>query len=77
MPASNASIKRARRMSTQFPPGSKVAIEWDVDPAYGRGSMRFSGVVDSYDTNGNLTAYDSDRVKLWIPCAKVRIKTAA
>lgn len=72
-----ANLKRAKRLATSFPPGKKVRIAWDRDPAYAVGPGDFSGVIDNYDEKGYLTAINGDGVRLWIPCGMVRIKAAA
>jgi len=74
--ALSANIKRARRLATSFPPGKRVRVTWERDPAYASGPGEFYGVVDHYDANGYLTAISSSNVKLWIPCGMVRISAA-
>ena len=75
---SAAHLKRARRLSTTFPPGTLVSVEWDYGPEFGNpglksGTGTFTGVVDEYDKSGWLTAYSEEGEKLWIPCGKIRI----
>src|SRR3954447_1709530 len=74
--ARSAHIRRAKRLLGSFPPGTKVSIEWDQDRAYSKSPGSFVGVIFSYDERGWLTAYSADNVKLWIPCAMVRIRKA-
>jgi hypothetical protein len=70
-------IKRAKRLLGTFPIGTKVHIEWDIDPAYSSVPGSFTGVIDSYDERGFITAYNNDRVKLWMPCGLIRIRKAS
>ena len=74
-------VKRAKRISTAFPPGTNVTVEWDYGPDSGNpgiksGTSTFTGVVDEYDKSGWLTAFSEDGEKLWIPCGQIRIKAA-
>jgi hypothetical protein len=59
-----------------FPPGKRVRVVWDRDPAYATGPGEFYGVVDHYDASGYLTAISSDQVKLWIPCGVAKMSAA-
>ena len=78
LPSSAVHIKRARRLSTTFPPGTLVMIEWDYGPEHGNpgirsGTSSFTGVIDEYDKNGWLTAYSEEGVKLWVPTGGLRV----
>jgi hypothetical protein len=68
--------KRARRLKSIFPPGTRVVIEWDIDPAYSNTNGRFEGVVESYDERGMMEALSHNAERLRLPCGLVRIKAA-